>query len=513
MASIGEFVTKDAVAIRTDILRTIKNGLIKQGVTNPNVGPNSDWHIIAEALGNELAVVQANAIVKADQLMPDTAVEDDLARIAALVGLTKQGAAGSIGGVVLVSSQTTPITTGAQLTDAAGLAYEVTTGGSYANGTTVPIRAVSTGAATNHAAGDVLTWVTAPPYADDKAAVAAGGLTNGIDAEDDEVLRSRVLAVFRNPPGAGNWEHVAELAEESSASVDKAFVHPAIQGPGTVHVAVSAAPTATNKSRIVAAAKLAGDVDPYVKGKLPEHAHVVVTTVYDVNVDVAIGLSLPEATTASPPGPGGGWVNGTPWPAPDGVSYFRHQVSAVTSETQFTVDAQTAPTANVTRIAWVSPSSWKLFQGLVTSVSGVAGAYVVTVDTPFSGITVDCVIWPDCQNAQTYGDALLAAFALMGPGEKTSNASALVRGFRHPPPSTGQWPSALGPAVLRKVTEAGDEVQAAQFLWRNRSATAAGDAALAMTSASGKLEPPVPAALTDAPRILVPRHIGFYRIA
>jgi uncharacterized phage protein gp47/JayE len=513
MASIGDFVTKNAVEIKTDILRTIKNGLIKQGVGNPNVGPNSDWAIIAESLGNELEVVHANTIIKADQQMPDTAVGEDLAREAALLELEKQGAAGSIGGVVLVASQSTPIITGAQLTDAAGLAYEVVTGGTYANGATVPIRAVSTGAATNHAEGDILTWVNAPPYSEDKAAVAAGGLTNGIDAEDDEILRSRVLAVYRTPPGAGNWEHVAELAEEGSASVDKAFVYPAIQGPGTVHVAVSAAPTATNKSRVLAAAKLAGDVEPYVKGKLPEHAHVVVTTVYDVNVDVAIGLSLPEATTASPPGPGGGWINGTPWPAPDGTNYFRHQVSAVTSETQFTVNAQTAPTANVTRIAWLSPSSWKLFQGLVTSVSGTAGAYLITVDTPFTGITTDCVIWPDCQNAQTYADAIIASFALMGPGEKTSNASALVRGFRHPTAATGDWPSALGPAVLRKITEAGDEVRAAQFLWRNRPATGADDAALEMTGASGKMEPPVPAALTDAPRVLTPRHFGFYRIA
>lgn len=512
MANIGEVVTKDAVQIRTDILRTIKNGLIKQGITNPNVGPNSDWHIIGEALGNELAVVQANAIVKGDQVMPDTAVGDGLTDWATLLGLTKQGAAGSIGGVILVSSQTTPIVTGAQLTDAAGLSYEVITGGSYANGATVAIRAVSTGAATNHAAGDVLTWVNAPPYSDDKAAVAAGGLTNGIDAEDDEVLRSRVLSVFRNPPGAGNWEHVAELAEEASASVDKSFVYPAIQGPGTVHAAVSAAPTAANKSRVLAAAKLAGDVEPYVKGKLPEHAHVVITTVYDTPVDVAIGLSLPSSPTASPPGPGGGWTNGTPWPAPDGTSYFRHQVSAVTSETQFTVNAQTAPTANVTRIAWLSPYSWQLFQGLVTSVSGVAGAYVITVDTPFSGIAVDCVIWPECLNAQVYVDALIGGFAVMGPGEKTSNASALVRGFRHPTASTGDWPTALGPAVLRKITDAGDEVQAAQFLWRNRPVTGAGDAAVEMTGASGKLEPPVPAALTDAPRVLIPRHIGFYPI-
>lgn len=502
---LAPFTTKDAVTIRDDYLRTVKNGLIQQGVSNPIVGPNSDWWIDATAIGNEIAVVHANTIVKADQLMVDSATGDDLARIAAHYELEKQGAAGSLGNVTITASQTAPIPTDSELTDDAGLRYRVTVGGSYADGATVPIAAIDTGDATNHAAGDTLRWVTAPPFCDDSVTVAAGGLTNGIDAEDDEVLRARLFAVLRNPPGAGNWEHVAEVAEESSPSVGKCFVHPAVQGPSSCHVVVAAKPTATSKSRVVAAATLSGTIEPYIKGKLPTHAHYVVTTVADVNTDVAIALSLPEAPTANPPGPGGGWVNGTPWPAPDGVSYFRHTVTAVTSETQFTIDAQTAPTANVTRIAWLSPSDWKLYTALVTAYSGSAGAYLVTVDRPFTSIVVGAYIWPECQNAQTYVDALLAAFALMGPGEKTSNASALAHGFRHPTPASG-WPYALGPSMLRALTDAGDEVLDASFLHRT-------DGTTTRLGGGGLLTPQVPGAVTNAPNILVPRHIGFYRSA
>jgi uncharacterized phage protein gp47/JayE len=507
MAGIREFVVKDAIAIRDDILRTIKNGLIKQGVASPNVGPNSDWYIIATSVGNEMAVVGANAVVKAEQLMPDSATGADLERIAAIFDLEKQPAAGSIGPVVIEASADSPITTGRRLTDSAGLIYEVVIGGTYADEDSVTIRAVSKGYDTNHAEGDVLQWETAPPYCSDKVTVGEGGLVNGIDAEDDETLRARLLALLQTPPGAGNWEHVAEVAEESTSSVQKAFVYPALEGPATLHVAVAAAPTDTNKSREVASATMTGTVDPFVKGKLPTHAYVVVTTVADVEVDVAIGLSLPEAATANPPGPGGGWTNGTPWPAPDGTSSYIASVLTVTSTTQFSVFTDTAPTANVSRIMWLSPYDWTLYSALVTSYtapSGPGAGYEITIDTAFPDIAVGCYVWPECQNAQTYIDELLAEFALMGPGEKTSNASALVRGFRHPT-TGGGWAYKLGPAMLRAVTNAGDEVLAAQFLYRTDGTTTA-------LGSSGTLTPQVPGSVSNPPNIFTPRHIGFYRI-
>jgi uncharacterized phage protein gp47/JayE len=502
--ALDQFVAKDAATIRDDILRTIKNGLIEQGVSEPNVGPSSDFYSLATAIGNELSVVSANAIVKADAQMPDSSQDDDLERITDIFGLTAQPASGSYGSVVITASATSPIATGAELTDSLGQRFKVSIGGNYSDSAEVPIEAISTGESTNHDEGDVLTWASAPPYCSDKVEVASGGLVNGADAEDSEALRQRLYSKLQAPAGSGNWEHVAETAEESTNSVQKAFVYPAVQGPSSCDVAVSAAPTDTNKSRQISTALLTGTVDPYTQGKLPKFGSINVTTVVDVNADVAIAISLPDAPTANPPGPGGGWLNGTAWPTPDGTSTFRCTVTAVTSTTQFTVDATTTPTNNVTRIAWLSPYEWKLYTAVVTNYSGTSGAYVITLDRPFVGIAVGCYIWPECQNAQAYVDTVLGAFALMGPGEKTSNASALIRGFRHPPPSLG-WPHTLGPHLLNPLTKDHEEVSSAQFIHRTDSTTT-------VTGSAGVLTPQVAASLSAAPKVLIPRHVALYRI-
>lgn len=486
--------------IRDDYLRTIKNGLISRGVANPNVSPGSDEYVRATAIANEVAVIEANDSVAVEQRMPDTAIDDDLRRWLQLFDDDFRPAVGSAGFVTFSSSSSTTISSGTQLVDSSQLRYQVTQTATYANGDLIPVAAVDTGAATNHDAGDVLTWVAAPPTSDPTAAVASGGLIDGAAAETNEQARARLLARMQNPPSSGNWQHVATLAEESTPAVEKAYVYPAIQGPGSVHFAVTrrATTTATTGSksadRDLDATVLSTIVTPYVKGLYPERADVKGTTVANVATDVAIGLSLPASPQASPPGPGGGWLDGTPWPANTADAAFKCTVTAVTSSTTFTVDAPTAPLAGASRIAYLSPSDWTLRTARVVSFTGSAGAYVVTIDNPFTGIAGGDYIWPQCQNAQTYVTALLNAFGAMGPGEKTASVGILARAFRHPLPQVS-WPYALGAAQLRALTDAGDEVLSAA--WNYRSTTT----------------PAVPGSVTSPPNILVPRRIGFYPAA
>lgn len=506
-AKLLTFTVKDPDTIRDDGLRTLRAGLIARGIPSPNVGPDSDFYAEFTAFANELAVVEANAVIKSDATMPDTATGEDLINWLASRGLAPRPAGGSTGPITFSASAASLVATGAALVDGAGLRYEVTVGGTYSDGDTIPIKSISLGEATNLEEGSALRWQVAPPFSAPTCVVGVGGLINGVDAEDEEAARARLMARLQNSPGGGNWQQVAEIAEAASPVVEKAFVYPAVQGPSTVHIAVTAAPTATNKSRVVATPTMTGTIVPYIAGQLAEHAYVRTTTVQDNEADVAIAVTLPEASSASPPGPGGGWLDGTPWPSVDGTSYFKVAVTSVTSTTEFTVDARTAPVANVARIAWFSPDEWKLYTATVTAFSGTAGAYVITIDTPFVGIDTGDLIFPQSVNQATYMAALLAAFRLMGPGEKTGSGSALVRGFRHPAPVTA-WPSSLGPHILRALTDAGEEVESTQFLWRYSVAAAA-----SISGASGVLYPKIPSSIDDGPWQFVPRNLAIYRLA
>lgn len=507
MAVLKQLSVKDATTIRADMLRTVRNGFLQRGVEAPQVGPTTDWYITATAVGNELAAIGYNAVLANDAQMPDTAQGNDLIRIAAFLKRAQQGAAGSIGPIILSSSAPSPVPSEAQLTDSLGQKYKVLVGGIYASGAPIIVEAVSLGAATNHPEGDALQWVDGIPYADTKALVGPGGLVNGINAEGIEVLRQRLLAVFQVPPGNENWSEVVELAEASTFRVSKAFAHPAVQGPSTYDISLTAAPTATNKSRVVADVVVTSEVEPFVLGVVSGSHFGTITSVEDIPTDIAIALVIPDAPTASPPGIGGGWLDGTPWPRPDGVSTFKCVVTAVTDSKTFTVDAVESPVASVSHISWLNQlngttEAWTIFSAVVTSVTGTAGAWVITLDQPFPGIAVGCFIWPSCKNSRVYMDSLLDEYALMGPGEKSSNASALVRGFRHPPPSVS-WPASIG-AHLAHALEKSSEVSAAQFLYRS-------DGTTNLNGSVGILVPSVPASYA-APRIFTPRNIGIYRL-
>lgn len=504
---LEQIIVKDAATIRDDILRALRNGLIRRGVSNPNVTPGSDDYVRATAIANELVIVEANVVIASDQNMLDTCGIEKLAQAAAPFGLAQRPAGGSAGSIVLESTASTTVVAGAELLDGSGLRYAVTVGGIYSDGDLIPIQALDTGEATNLEADSVLRWQSAPPFASTEALVSSGGLINGVDEEGVEAFRARFFAFLATAPVSGNASHTIAIAEQSDPSVQKAFCFPAVQGPATVHVAVAAAPTDTNKSREVDTSKLNSTVRPYIAGAYPEHVHLVVTTVNDVNADVAFALTIPEAPTASPAGPGGGWLDGTPWPVPSTTAPMHCDVTAVTSSTVFTVNSSTAPVAlanGTSRISWLSPTDWKLYTAQVVSFTGT-GPYTITIDTPFPNIAVGCLIWPQFAFQQDVVDAVLESFELLGCGEKSANAFALIRGYRRPRPSAS-WPSQIGGAMLRAVSAASDLIQDVSYLRRYDGTTTVNGSSGTMTPAAladGDVE--------DPPNIYVPRHLAFYR--
>ena len=501
MPDIGTFEIRSLETIRDGILRVIRNGLIAQGVADPNVSPNSDFYNIAVALASELVVGEANAVIKVDATMPDTAVGDELRRWMAAVGLQFRSAVGAVGNVTMqTDGNPAHANVGDLLLDTAGLTFQVTTAGDYNNGDPVPVMGVSTGFATNHLNGDVLTWVSPPAFA--KPTVLVGlvggtdGLTDGVDDEDEETARARLLDRLANPPSDFNWEHIAEIAEQSSPTVQKCFVYPAVQGPSSLQICVVGFATSfldivgPSAARAINATIVSSIIAPYVRGILLPAIDVQVYTTNDVATDVSFGLSLPSSPQASPAGPGGGWLDGSPWPAISGTGYTKAAVTATTSSTVFTVDAPTAPIAGVSRIAWVNSANWKIYSAKVVSFTGT-GPYTITIDTPFTGIATNEFIFPQCARQADYIKAILTAFSKMGPGEKTSVADILQRAFRHPSPNL-TWPASVDASQLRALTDSGPEVLSATYFFRSTTT------------------PAVPGSPTSPPNQLIPGRLALY---
>lgn len=522
-AQLYTFQTKNQKQLHDDMIRTAKAILQSIGIATPNVAPGSDFDVIFTAVANELAVGLANQTIMADQLMPDTAAGANLDRWLALFGLSRRAATPSKGVVTITASQSTlivgnPTGVGAtQLVDSSGQLFFVTTGGTYPSGAPVNIQAVNGGSSTNHANGDTLRWVTAPPYCSQTVSVGTpngtDGLSGGNDSEVgvDEPPRQRLYQLFQSPPKGGNSQDIAAFATQSTPSVQACGVYPALLGPSTAFFAVWASPqttgpfTSTSKSRQLSSSLVNGTVVPYVQASLPEYVYVVGTSTVDQPQDVALLLSLPSAPTASPPGPGGGWLDGTPWPS-SVVGSAPCVVTAVTNSVNFTVNATTAPTPGATHIAYVSPSNWQLYTATVLSFTGSSGAYVLTIDTPWPNIATDFAtgfppaVFPQSTQQVNYLAAALAGFANLGAGEWTSQAAVKARAFRHPPPSLA-WPSSLNALFLRQLENAGPEVATAAFI-SGANAAPTVPASIAVNG-SGVLT-------STPPAILTPRNISWY---
>ena len=517
MPALYSFAVKTTQQVHDDIVRTIKAQLQLLGIATPNVAPGSDFDVIAWAVATEISVGLANQTIMADQLMPDTAAGPNLDRWLTLFGLSRRPAIPANGPATFQASvPSVLIASDSQAVDSAGLLFNVITGGTYPTGAPIPFIAAQGGAATNHNNGDVLRWVTAPPYCAQTLTVGvpggSTGFAGGADSEVgvDEPPRSRLYQLLQSPPKGGNSQDIAAFATASSPSVQGCAVYPALQGPGTAFFAVwgrqqTTPPfTATSMSRQLLSSLVNGTIVPYVQASLPEYVYLVGSPTVDQPTDVSLLLSLPSAPTASPPGPGGGWVDGAPWPS--SVSGLPCTVTAITNSTTFTVNATTPPIPGATHIAYISTVNWQLYTANVLSFTGTSGAYVLTIDTPWPNLaaeigTLGAVgIFPQAVQQQKYLAAMLGAFGQMGPGEWTANANVITRAFRHPPQSLA-WPYQLNANFLRAMENAGPEVLSASFLYT--FATTPTVPATITTNAAGQLT-------STPPAIITPQRLGWY---
>lgn len=173
----------------------------------------------------------------ARQILPQSQDEYFLIRTGSNYGLSPNPAVAASGNALFTGIATTPVPGGTLLTDSLGNEYKTVGTVNLGSGATaIPITALLGGAFGNLAATAPLALESAISGVDGTAAVDSAGLSGGIDAEDIEDFRKRVLVRMQNPPGGSGTKADYEKWALAIPGVTRATAKGLERGAGTVNV-------------------------------------------------------------------------------------------------------------------------------------------------------------------------------------------------------------------------------------------------------------------------------------
>lgn len=141
------------------------------------------------------------------QIVPGAETNDSefLEAHADTFGITRRAAAFSEGNITLTGTNAATIPIGSVLDRADGETYTTTSAGTISSGTaTVSVIADTAGINGNAVAGVSLSFQSPITGVDQAAVVATGGLIDGVDAETDAELRTRLQERMMNTPHGGS---------------------------------------------------------------------------------------------------------------------------------------------------------------------------------------------------------------------------------------------------------------------------------------------------------------------
>lgn len=481
------YPTKEEVA--DQFLRRVRIGAERSGHT-VNVAVGSELWLRAQALGGLLAHVFANNKVALTKYSPTTAEDDDATELAAQFGVEARSGAQATGPATARCSQIVIIPDGYLCTAPSGEKYEAV-GPITLNPTSesITIRAVNAGTAGNIPEGTILTWDNASlGFLQRTLTVGSGGIVGGTDDETWEEVRSRLLLKLKSPPVGTSWAAIRDWALDATSSVARAFVYPAVRGPGTVDVCI------IGEESAVLSDAICDTVKAYVAGEMSDHADISVTSYYAEEVDVVMALRLPSSTSAT----GGGWTDATPWPS-DAVRVTGQAAAVLTTSLASGADDPAVGTTVYIHngTTWLGPFS-------VASTGASGGFLTVTLNTD-PGTVTDCYLSAACESLTDYGDTLEDAFGELGPGEKTESTFILPRGARRPLTDVSDYQRAghrLETYLTTTTDDDGavlhDEIVEARLVTVRLTGTT-----------TERYEPSVPAAAGDAPRMLTLAKMAF----
>jgi len=195
----------------------------------------SDAQVLARTLSGAAFGLYGYLDWIAEQILPDTADETTLERIAALrLHQPRKAAQAASGSVSFSAAAGALLDAGTLLQTSDGRSYTVTLGGATSSGiNTAQIQALDAGSLGNADADLTLFPVQPVQGIGNTFTVLAPGLTGGVAVESVESLRARVIRSYRIIPNGGAAADYETWALECPG-ITRAWCRGSYLGPGTV---------------------------------------------------------------------------------------------------------------------------------------------------------------------------------------------------------------------------------------------------------------------------------------
>lgn len=485
---------KSPIELRDMALRALKQSYERRGLTNVNVGKDSDNFVRFDAFAEVMYLALVNSESTADDIFADTASEEALLEHAKSLGIDLRPAEKASGNIICYTETADPvvIAAGDELTSSDGVLYEVVTGDTYFQWDYIPIIAVNAGEEGNLAISKPLQWVESKVNLSTFAYVDQIGITGGKPADTIDDLRTRIKERRALANVAGSPEHLISIAEDTSASIQKAFAYPALFGPGSGAIALQGYFNATSEYNKTISDYIVQEVSDAIAAVIPAEMKITVFSVAQETTDMVFKFDIPEPT---PQGEGSGWIDESVgrFPAIDANGFCA--ITSYTSASQFIVNSLTTPTVGSHIAIWDS-SNRKFIKAVVLKLVGQwldigIKTFEILIDKALAYQGVGMYVSPDCELIEDYGSYILNSFNFNGPGQATNDTARLPRSYRVPAATHSYYPK-LGSRMFKGILN--------DFLEVN-------DIELSSSTSS----PTVPV-ITNPPNVLVPRHIGIYPV-
>jgi len=253
----------------------------------------SDAQVLARTLSGSAYGLYGYLNWISEQILPDTADEETLERIANLrLSQPRKAAQPAAGNVSFTAAAGSVLDVGVVMQASDGRTYKIVVGKTTTAGTnTAAVEAVDAGALGNADAGLVLTLVQPVEGLASTFTVLAPGLIGGVAQESIESLRARVVRSYRVIPHGGSKDDYETWALECPG-VTRSWCRRNYLGPGTVGLFFM---RDDDLNPIPDADQLA-DVKAYIEPLRPVTAELYVLA--PVPVPVVYSIRLTPDTTA-----------------------------------------------------------------------------------------------------------------------------------------------------------------------------------------------------------------------